>query len=1006
MTKINQAAGLDNPLQNVFPQPIISERSPTIRDRNFPLGQIWVDKASNNTYALASVSNNGASWSPLGVGTSVNSLTGDVGGPVPPLLGNINFTGTNGVTISGDPGTNTITVVGNPASVEFPISPYTVGPVGEARYQTIQAAIDAIGNGGVGQIWLYPGTYTENLVWPSDWTGSLITGSDEDAGAAEIVGQHIPPNTGYVCIWRVKMTSAGDIFNNVDPGSAGILVSHNNYNCNGYIWNLPNWTGLLTAFAIGDFLSVSNSIVNNTGGAGVLLYQSGCGTNGVMATISGDCSIQLMDMFCPVTITAGNAQLEYSTFFSPVILEGSSTGYLTSCFVEHDAGPAITYNTSGAFNFTNISVNSANDPAIDGSTGTGTLTVTGLEFNQNSNISPPPSYNGGTTASGGFKTLSPQDGSLLNGSTWEAVGSDADIDLRLEPKGSGEVEFSYGIENGGMYFGVNGKVVSTPALADGEFLIGATGGPPAPATLTSTGGSVTITNGPNSINLESAGGGGGGFPLTPYTVGPLGQAQYQTVQDGIDAANAAGGGLVFIQPGLYVENLVMYSGVGLEGFDAQAVLIVGQFNIPATGGCVFSNLSFEAPSSIFVEPLAVSSSLTFYNCIFTATLGYILDMPLATAACFFYNCQSVEVGNTDSITNNTGGMQLLFQNSLMGSGSVIPMITSGLVRLVDSEIRCLWDAQNGTTVQAKGTTFQNTVAFSGGASGEFEYCIFDTQGASTPVIEMQSTADVGIEGAVIKTPASPAITGSGAGSLFLSDIIWRESDVIAATVNLDGGKVQSVHYQTLNLATNLNMQDNILSAQGSDPDVPIVLTPQGTSQVEFSYATPNGVAFFEAGGALSSSSALTNGEILIGSTGAAPVPNVLASADNSITVAAGPGAISLEVTAPPSLTWSVIAAGPLAITLGEGYISDNAASVSYSLPATAAVGERFGITGIQGAWVITQGAGQIIHNGAASTTITTGTLGSTAARDAVEIMCVVANTDFQVVSSVGTLAVT
>lgn len=436
MTKINQAAGLDNPLQNVFPQPIISERVPTARDRNYPLGQIWVDKASNNTYALSSVTNNDASWSPLGVGTSINTVTGDVGGAVGPLAGNVNFTGTNGVTISGDPGTNTITVEGNPATVEFPISPYTVGPVGEARYQTIQAAIDAIGNGGVGQIWLYPGTYTENLVWPSDWTGSLITGSDEDAGAAEIVGQHIPPNTGYVCIWRVKMTSAGDIFNNVDPGSAGILVAHNNYNCNGYIWNLPNWTGLLTAFAIGDFLAVSNSIVNNTGGSGVLLYQSGCGTNGVMATISGDCSIQLMDMFCPVTITAGNAQLEYSSFFSPVNLEGTSTGYITSCFVQHDAGPAITYNSSGAFNFTNISVNSANDPAIDGTTGTGTLTMTGVEFNQNANVAPPPSFNGGTSTSGGFKTLAPGEGSLLNASTWAATGSNTDIDLRLEPKGA------------------------------------------------------------------------------------------------------------------------------------------------------------------------------------------------------------------------------------------------------------------------------------------------------------------------------------------------------------------------------------------------------------------------------------------------------------------------------------------------------------------------------------------------------------------------------------------
>lgn len=50
----------------------------------------------------------------------------------------------------------------------------------------------------------------------------------------------------------------------------------------------------------------------------------------------------------------------------------------------------------------------------------------------------------------------------------------------------------------------DGKLGSSAAL-DGQLLIGDTGGKPVWANLTSSGGSVTITNGPNSINLEAAG---------------------------------------------------------------------------------------------------------------------------------------------------------------------------------------------------------------------------------------------------------------------------------------------------------------------------------------------------------------------------------------------------------------------------------------------------------------------------------------------------------------------
>ena len=55
MVKINSSAGLENPLQQVFPKPIVSTRPPTSADKNYPLGQIWVVKGSNAFYGLSNV---------------------------------------------------------------------------------------------------------------------------------------------------------------------------------------------------------------------------------------------------------------------------------------------------------------------------------------------------------------------------------------------------------------------------------------------------------------------------------------------------------------------------------------------------------------------------------------------------------------------------------------------------------------------------------------------------------------------------------------------------------------------------------------------------------------------------------------------------------------------------------------------------------------------------------------------------------------------------------------
>jgi hypothetical protein len=151
--------------------------------------------------------------------------------------------------------------------------------------------------------------------------------------------------------------------------------------------------------------------------------------------------------------------------------------------------------------------------------------------------------------------------------------------------------------------------------------------------------------------------------------------------------------------------------------------------------------------------------------------------------------------------------------------------------------------------------------------------------------------------------------------------------------------------------------------------------------------------------------ALTNGQVLIGSTGADPVAATI-TAGTGVTTSTGAGTFTINAVG-GGLTWSVITANQAA-AVNNGYICNKAGTLALSLPAASAVGSIISVTGINTAtgWQITQGAGQQIFFGTSSTTSgATGTLTSSAIRDSIQIVCVVANLTWNVINSVGNITV-
>jgi len=149
---------------------------------------------------------------------------------------------------------------------------------------------------------------------------------------------------------------------------------------------------------------------------------------------------------------------------------------------------------------------------------------------------------------------------------------------------------------------------------------------------------------------------------------------------------------------------------------------------------------------------------------------------------------------------------------------------------------------------------------------------------------------------------------------------------------------------------------------------------------------------------------LTDGQILIGDTGAAPVAATLTAGSGiSVTNAAG----SITIAATGGASWTDVTGTSQAMAATGAYVANNAALVTLTLPATAAFGTEISVTGYgAGGFLVAQNAGQIIHFGNVDTTAGAGgSIASTNRYDSLVLLCVVADTEWKVLNSVGTLTV-
>jgi len=151
---------------------------------------------------------------------------------------------------------------------------------------------------------------------------------------------------------------------------------------------------------------------------------------------------------------------------------------------------------------------------------------------------------------------------------------------------------------------------------------------------------------------------------------------------------------------------------------------------------------------------------------------------------------------------------------------------------------------------------------------------------------------------------------------------------------------------------------------------------------------------------------LSNGQLLIGSTGVNPVAATLTAGTN-ISIINSAGGITISGSGSAGFSWNSVTGTSQAMTANNGYVANNGSLVTLTLPTTAAFGTQIVVIGKgAGGWAIAQNASQSIVLGSSTTTPGIGgSLASTQAKDSVAMICTVADLEFTVISSIGNITI-
>ncbi len=519
--------------------------------------------------------------------------------------------------------------------------------------------------------------------------------------------------------------------------------------------------------------------------------------------------------------------------------------------------------------------------------------------------------------------------------------------------------------------------------ADGQLLIGDSGGNPQVSTLTSSGGSLNIANSAGAISLTinaPVSIPNGGTNATSFTEGSvlfMGATAFSEDNSNFfwdDSNNSLGLGTP--SP---IHTLEVQGHVGI----IQAATAIDQHAFEIT-----------ADAANFADFKA-------------------LDITYDTGSIANGDFQAVILVNVDE-TASTGGQNIAFNvdTTTVGSATIIGLKTGIGINAIHQETGTFGDIDNILNIAV-----DVTAALASGGAGNISAFVADndtmTLGDAAQWDELEVIITTGASGAGIAPTFEFSTGGTGFSSFGPIDgtngfrntgiIDWEAADLSGWIANATGFFEIRITRTRNNLST-----------------TPIIDMCQLTSETEHIWdssgdvninslvlATPLAVA--QGGAGRVSSTAFS---VICGGTSSTAAHQSIASVGTSgqLLTSNGAGALpTFQASASLPFAWNEVTGTSQAGAVNNGYVTNNVGLVTVTLPSTAAFGDIVSVVGKgSGGWRVAQNAGQSIRlSGGGTTTVgVTGRLDSTGTDDTVEILCETANSGWIVISSLGTITVT
>jgi len=554
------------------------------------------------------------------------------------------------------------------------------------------------------------------------------------------------------------------------------------------------------------------------------------------------------------------------------------------------------------------------------------------------------------------------------------------------------------------------SLTSLAAATDGQLIIGSTGVDPAVADLTSTNGTLTITAGAGTLDTSV----GGAF-LTPSGFESWGGAGNYYDDTTLGQFDVLRPGTGYIK-GVPVAWTATQTVTGMTAGNTYYIYIDDTGTIGKT--TVYSDSLFRDNIVLF-ECMRDSTAGT--NVQVTVKENHPFEMPWLTSVWAHDTIGCVIASNSGGaniVLNGTQKIEISGADELEDHGLETDIPDSGGVAVLFEQYFTLGSGKWARHTQSD--TFDGTYDNAGTATalGANKYSVSrlyvskDDITTATPryfsVLGDAQYNNLTAANTAIANDTIPTAT-SELASLEMAQlgyIVFEESStsIVEVVIAKETARTSfsGVTATTASLVlTDTSNFDGILSVADTTVQASLETIDDWGKD-----ATDHGVLIGQGVNTPVVAKVGTNGQVLLGSTGADPAFAALTSTGGTISFTAGAGTLNLEAA---GILWSVITADLDPMLVDHAYIVNKAGLLTTTLPTTAAVGSILRVTGINTdlGWKIAQSANQIIHFGDASTTTGAGgSLASTLKRDSVELVCVVADLEFNVISSIGNITLT